>query len=365
MNSWGLVIATYNREQILPTCLKLALEQTQKPEEIIVIDASIHWEETRKKILAQLKNELSVVRFIYTSAENKGLTLQRNQGLKLSSTDIVFFFDDDTLMYPSCAQEIMKIYDLDSKKEVHGIRAHDVKDLPETVQVELYENFKKSNLKKKKSGDDIFFNLEQKLNLLKSTFIFIWKHVLLMSAESLFIPYDSRFPNHPLPSSLSKSSCKPTKLLRGFCMTYRREAILVEMFEPILRYYAPGEDLDSSYRVSRKGLLLNALNAKVNHFSCSAGRINRFSVQALSILNQSILLKKYSDNISVNIIKFYILGTRRLFAELCKDFLSARYSFPQFRGLLFGLSVSVRIFIYPEEEIYDWYINFQDILLKT
>jgi len=38
--SWAVVIATYQREKILPQCLKLAIGQTRQPSEVIVVDAS-------------------------------------------------------------------------------------------------------------------------------------------------------------------------------------------------------------------------------------------------------------------------------------------------------------------------------------
>jgi GT2 family glycosyltransferase len=364
MLSWGLVIATYNREKILPTCINLALEQSLKPNEIIIVDASKDWQKTREHILSSFINDLKDLRFIYTAAETTGLTLQRNQGLKLSSSDIVFFFDDDTLMYPDCAEEIMRLYELDVDKLIQGIGALDVQSPPQHVQVTLKKSIAESNLQKKNSGDDIYWNLKLKLNFVRLIFSFIWKNIFLMSAESLFIPYDTKFPNHILPAYLSEQNCTPVKLLRGFCMTYRREIIAAENFEPLLRYYAPGEDLDASYRVSRKGLLLRACNAKVNHFSCSSGRINRFAAQALSILNQSVLLRKYSSNLGIGITRFYILGLRRLLAEFLKDLLSSRYTLPQFRGLLLGLLFSAKVFLSPKDKIFEWYISFQNILVN-
>ena len=36
--TWALVIATYQRAHILPRCLRLAVQQTRLPTEIIVVD---------------------------------------------------------------------------------------------------------------------------------------------------------------------------------------------------------------------------------------------------------------------------------------------------------------------------------------
>jgi hypothetical protein len=38
----------------------------------------------------------------------------------------VFLFDDDSLMYPDCAAEIMRVYDADTGRSVVGVNATNV-----------------------------------------------------------------------------------------------------------------------------------------------------------------------------------------------------------------------------------------------
>ena len=48
--SWGLAIATYNRADVLVRCVKLALQQTRPPIEVVICDSSPDWETTRGAI---------------------------------------------------------------------------------------------------------------------------------------------------------------------------------------------------------------------------------------------------------------------------------------------------------------------------
>ena len=66
------------------------------------------------------------IRWHYVKAERRSSTSQRNQGVRAASTDVVFLCDDDSLMYPDCAAEIMRVYDADSGRSVVGVNATNV-----------------------------------------------------------------------------------------------------------------------------------------------------------------------------------------------------------------------------------------------
>ena len=349
--SWSLVVATYQREKILPLCIKLAVEQTRKPAEIIVVDASNNWEQTRNHVMTEIAPTCSDIRWVYVCAEHLSLTLQRNQGLQIATADVVFLIDDDSLMYPTCAEEIMRVYEADPDGVVKGVQAQ-LANTPPSDQA--------TNEVKKKTGwseeKHASFNLFQQ---------FLWKHLFLMNAELLCIPYNGDFPHHQIPAAVAKLNVYPVKLFHGCRMSFRREAILQEMFEPLLRYYAILEDMDASYRVSRQGLLVEAVNAQIHHFHSGSGRISRFKVSVLSALNQALLLRKYSDNYQRDRQRFYILMIRRIIAEVLKDALSRRWSLPQARGLLTAWKYADQVFALPDNNLAEWYPNFQRKLLVS
>lgn len=351
--SWGLVIATYQREKILPLCLKLAVEQTRKPTEIIIIDASNNWENTRDKVLTEIASINSAIRWVYTFAEHASSTLQRNQGLQIATADVVFLLDDDSLMYPTCADEIMRVYEADIDCMVKGVQAEAVDSPPSDIVVS--DSRKQTGWSGKWSSYGIIGFFQR----------FFWKHLFLMDTGILFLPYDGDFPKHQIPAAVKKLNVQPVELFQGYRMTFRRDVVLQELFEPLLRYYAAGEDLDTSHRVSRHGSLVVALDAKLHHFQSATGRLPRFKVSALSALNQALCLRKHSNDLKRNSQLFYRLMARRIFAEFLKDALSRRWSLPQARGLLVALKYSHKLFALPDQELGEWYTGFQHEFLTS
>ena len=329
--TWGLVICTYQREKILPICLELAVQQTRKPIEIIIVDASPNWKNTKEKILTQLEAKNPEIRWLYTTSQQPSITRQRNQGLQLATADIVFLIDDDSLMYPQCAEEIMKVYEADIDGIIKGVKASRVAEPPN--HAEIQENAP---------------TIERSLKLysLNSLSQFLFKHLFLMDAEKLFIPYNGDYPDYPIPASVQDLKIAPMRLFMGCEMTFRREAILQEGFEPLLLYYAAGEDVDASYRVSRHGLLVQALEGKLCHVQSSGGRLSRLQSTAFTALNLALFLRKNSNNLKRDQNLFFRLMLRRLVAEFLKDALTRRWQFPQVRGILAAMKYSKQIFFY-------------------
>lgn len=350
--SWALVIATYQREKILPICLRLATEQTRKPSEIIIVDSSDYWECTRYSVMDEIAASHPDIRWVYVAAEQRSAAFQRNQGVQLATADIVFLIDDDALMYPTCAEEIMRVYEADPDERVKGVQAFP-DEIPPTEAV----------------NDTKHYSVESKKQLLSNSIIralfrFFCKHLLLMDSQINFIPYDGHYPTHPIPDGVSQLNVEPTLFLAGFRMTFRRSAILQNPFESLLRYYTAWEDVDASYRTSRHGLLLTALDAKIHHFYSASGRVSRLHIVALSSLNQAVCLRKYSLNLQRDICAFYFLMARRVLAEILKDLLTRRWSFPQIKGILIALRYSFKVFTLPTESLSKWYPHLQKRILE-
>jgi glycosyltransferase involved in cell wall biosynthesis len=135
--TWSLVVATYRREFILPHCIMLAARQSRPPKEIAVVDASPDWQSSRERISREIECSHPHIRFVYERAIQPSLTAQRNQGLDLATADVVFLFDDDTLMHQGCAAEIMAIYDADTERAVVGVQA--VLDVKGPVLIHIHQ----------------------------------------------------------------------------------------------------------------------------------------------------------------------------------------------------------------------------------
>jgi hypothetical protein len=77
-------------------------------------------ESTRERVLRELAPLWPSIRWHHVEAGRRSISSQRNQGIRAASVDVVFLFDDDSLMYPDCAAEIMRVYDADSGRSVGG-----------------------------------------------------------------------------------------------------------------------------------------------------------------------------------------------------------------------------------------------------
>jgi GT2 family glycosyltransferase len=331
-------VATYRRERILPLALRLAAEQTVPPARIIVVDASPDWKTTRDRVSRELATRHPDVDWLYLQAPAASLTVQRNHGIARAETPVVFLFDDDSLMYPDCAEKVLDVYAADTGKILAGVQARGVDRLPPGVEVED---------ERKRSGHGSDRSRQRPSPRLVRWF---YRKILLMDVRELFLPYEER-PARPLPASIGGLPVASTGILAGYAMTFRREVLERERFEPSFRGYCPGEDLDLSHRAARHGLLVVARAARLHHFQSAGGRADRQLATALSLMNQAVSLRKHAADIRSARFRYHVLLIRRVLAELLKDGLSRRWGFPQVRGVLRAVSGSRRIFAMTPEEI--------------
>jgi GT2 family glycosyltransferase len=352
--TWSLVVSTLNREEVLPVCVEQALNQTRPPHQVIVVDASDHWRATRDRLIGSLAARFPKARWVYEPASERSLALQRNQGLRHATSDVVFLIDDDSLMYPDCAAEIMRVYEADVEGKIAGVEAEAVDESP----------VGRASLGDRKATGSATENPESK-GLLGRIKHWAWRNIFLMDAGKLFVPYEGRYPKRDLPETVRHLDIWPIELFQGYRMTYRREVIQKVGFEPLMRYYCAGEDLDASYRASLHGALVIANRAKLHHYQSAGGRAGRFKVAVLSATNQAVCLRKNTSRLTRFKNIYYRLMCRRFLAEAMKDLLSRRWKLPQARGILVAGRHAPAIFRMPERRLSDWYVKFQHQLMRS
>jgi glycosyltransferase involved in cell wall biosynthesis len=93
-NSVDVIIPTYNRQDQIQECIESIISQTIKPQKIIIVDSSEV--KTLKSILSRKYHD----DMIDYMTSDKGLTRQRNAGIKRSTADYVLFLDDDIVLQP-------------------------------------------------------------------------------------------------------------------------------------------------------------------------------------------------------------------------------------------------------------------------
>jgi len=95
--SVSVLIATYNRADLLPQALESLFNQTRVPDEIVVVDDGST--DNTPELLKSYGSQLKVIR-----QENRGLPAARNVGLRAATGDLIAFLDsDDTLPVDSIA----------------------------------------------------------------------------------------------------------------------------------------------------------------------------------------------------------------------------------------------------------------------
>lgn len=276
--SWGLVIATEQREQAIYTCMELAVQQTRKPAEIIIVDASRYWKETRERIINEFATHHPDIRWIYTTADYRSLPQQRNQAIRLATADVLFLFDTNLWMYPTCAAEIMRVYEADAEKVVSGVQASLVKvpplsaaqSLPSLAAMEQVEQMAKRPTWNQRWHrirafvGSLYPALRQQLSS--------WHDLQLLKAPNL--------PTGEIPAAIHHLNVRPIRSFDAYRMTYRRQVLLEERFEPLLMADAIAEGSQADYPTSRQGVLVEAVDAPVYRFPQRRSQAMRSSVSA-------------------------------------------------------------------------------------
>lgn len=340
--TWSLVIATYKREHILPRCVRLAAKQTRPPSEIIVVDASPTWQETKAVISAAFDENFPKVRLRYVQATVASLTAQRNQGIVLAKSDIVFLFDDDSLMFPNCAEQIMRVYEADREFQVMGVAAILAPSPPDEAAaptpivgpVNARDSRWRSGLRK-----------------------------IFSTQSTYFLPYDGEPRSISIPDSVRHLRVGAINYMTGSCMTFRRSVLDTEKFCEILKRYAAGEDQDLSYRVSRHGALLLAIDAPLCHLEASGGRLTAFQVTALAALNPAVMQRMYGADPDALNKQWRRILLKRFVMNLAKDVIERRVTLPRARGVGFAILKLVEIQRRSMSELMTWYPKFQEEIL--
>lgn len=354
---WSLLIATLNRRDALVRSLTHAVQQSHPPSEVVVIDTSDDWQDTYQFVKDQIFSTYPEINLIYKSSPIRSSATQRNEGLDLCTSDIIFILDDDSFMFPDCAEEIIKIYQADITQQVACIGI----SLSDTIPP-LNNPNASAKIEKKQTGNrkDSF----QKRILNTKIGRWINKKILLQSMDELFIKYEGARDLY-VPESLEDMQVYPTTFLPGCAITVRRSVTQAEQFDTVLRYYAAFEDLDATYRFGRHGLALIAQKSKLHHFEAASGRIKRKKVIVFQLLNMIIFIKRHCKNPDIYLPAYRKLLWRRLVGEFLKDTLSGRYDFPQLRGVLYCILIWKKVWNNSSHDMNEWYPKIQkDVLEK-
>ena len=106
----SVIICTRNRLDCICECLASITAQTILPTELIIVDSSDIPLISQDDFLSIFnEQQFPHTKLIYRHTK-AGLTLQRNVGIDLADTDIIYFFDDDVILDCNYIKEMQRIF---------------------------------------------------------------------------------------------------------------------------------------------------------------------------------------------------------------------------------------------------------------
>lgn len=247
----AFVIATYNRPDDLTRTVESLLAQTVLPSELCIVDSTAE-APARQKIEEMC--EVAGLKVDYHHPAPRGLTVQRNVGIDRTTGDPVFLIDDDVAMAPDCHEQILAEY-AKWGPELGGVRATPVRPARPNALTRLYRKiFGIGGWWPESSGK------------VRPGFY----------AEGIS---DSK-------------GVREVEYFNGWFMSYKREVFDHERFDEALAGYGYKEDIDFSYRVSRRYKLVQTPMARCDHLKSPSARLNSHNLQRMNMANQFYLHRK-------------------------------------------------------------------------
>lgn len=329
-----IVIVTRNRTDALEISIPLLLSSERKPRRLIVIDSSDDHGPI-KEIVEKHGRSFDGELFVEHTGE-PGITRQRNLGLKHVISPVVFYPDDDSLVFPNTIEEMMRVYEADEEGVVAGVCSAEAFTPPagtlgtEAYQTTFSEKVRQLIAKRR-------FQIERKL------FPDPFLKVGLQIQEK-----------HRRLNWFEEENVVVVEWMTGFRMSYRTDTIRRVGFNEAFDRYCLFEDVDASFAVADFGLIVGARKAEIYHHKYPARRDGGFTLGFTQILNKAYVIHKYSDrSAAIHRAEF----TRWARYKVFQYWISRNSSFGRDRhqGAKFGMECAVKLFGKTPEETNDFY----------
>ncbi|MDO5976648.1 glycosyltransferase family 2 protein [Flavivirga jejuensis] len=266
-HSFSLIVCTYMRSEALLNLLNSVKIQSLYPNEILIVDGSTNNE---TKLLLD-KNNFDNLKYFRVEDADRGLTKQRNYGINLvsSTSDIVCFLDDDTVLVPDYFENILNTYK--SYPEALGVGGYIINETNFEFVGDNYrpkiEEFYFDGWKRK---DSKRFVLRKKFGL-----------------DCDCPPGVSPLFSHARSVSFLPPSNKvyEVELLMGGVSSFKKDVFKKHQFSTFFEGYGLYEDADFSIRVAKTGKLYLNTAAKVYHYHEESGRPDKYKYGKMVVKN--------------------------------------------------------------------------------
>ncbi|MEC4802829.1 MAG: glycosyltransferase [Jaaginema sp. PMC 1079.18] len=344
MLTWSGLIPTLNRGNILRNSLPTFINQTRLPKQIIIIDASDNWQESKAEVENIIAQSQPEVECVYLQSEIKSIAYQANLGAEKCSSDILIILDDDSFPYPNYAEELLKVYESDREGIIGGTCGRLMATPPDKIDPEFSKTLTSASEKPRSS----FVQAVQKL----------WYQ------EQLFLPYDGEYHAYDTSEIAQEVPIKNVALFHGCRMSYRTLAFReVGGFDLML--FNMGTDIDLSYRISQKYALVLACDALIYHDETPVARIKYYSRTCLILANTLVLYILNSPKDRDVALKTYTFAITRCLLELARDAAKPQRGFPNARGAFHALRSLPKFLKLDRDRLREWYPEYQRSVLQS
>jgi glycosyltransferase involved in cell wall biosynthesis len=246
----SVIICTKDRPEMLATCLESLRCQTRRPEEIVIVDASAP---PARDAVCRVANDMRGCRVALIRSV-PGLPRQRNLGARVTTGSVVVYLDDDVVLDAGYLAAIARTFEDDCTGQIGGVGGAQVPD-PTPREGCL-----------RRAACRLF----------------------LLDTYGRGLVKRSGRPDY----AFAPRSRMKVEFLSGCNMAYRREVLAALSFDERLGGYALGEDLQFSYRVSRRWDLVLTPHARLEHRVAGTGRPRRDDYQAMAIFNRYLFFRE-------------------------------------------------------------------------
>jgi GT2 family glycosyltransferase len=269
---YDAVIATLNRPESLANCLSMIEKQSEQPARVVIVDAGSDHERLRANVLAHRN---PAIEWIFVGTDQKNSPYQRNLGLRHVTSEVVITPDDDCMLHPDAATEMMAGFRADSTGLVAAIGGVQVGISP------LAGGFRQMQ------GARAF---KDRLDPLRNR----------VEARLVPKPFNtfpqSLWPHRAIPAWVDGDRFRLVATSGGGLTAFRSEVVKEHQFDQTLGHgigYALHEDMEFDLRIQRLGyLIIAAQRASIFHDAHPGKRAGGFNYGFCWIANYLYVCRK-------------------------------------------------------------------------
>ena len=278
MLDYSIVIATRNRPAALRLSIPRMLTQSRLPSQLIVVDSSDDHEAVVEVVKACTEGHR--IDLVIVNSE-RGLTRQRNIGLKHVTKPVVFFPDDDSIWFPDTAEAQMVVYESDHEEKIAAVCAAESPIPPPDWQINAGPSYKMRSSHR----------IQQRFGAVRTRL------------ETKFIPDPAKVlgrsfwpPRNQIPDWFDSQDVVFVEWMTGFRMSFRTNVARKIGFDENLSRYSLFEDIDASFGAWHLGWVVGVRKGKVYHYRSPENRDNGRRLGAGQLLNKAYVVAKHSAN---------------------------------------------------------------------